>query len=113
MPLALELQPHAAPGGAVNHESVAIRLRLMTQQDADEPQSALGNLVLRVHVETAGADVFRTRDPRNAFAGKENIHDQPRAIVIAPLILRIKASLVVVSQGVSPPQRLYSFSVTF
>jgi hypothetical protein len=83
----LKSQTNTAAGVTVNHYRIANHLGVPAERYADEQQSALGDLSLRIHVKTAGADILRARDTCNVFAVKENIDDQSRAVVIASLVV--------------------------
>src|ERR1041385_4136859 len=83
----LKAQTNAAAGITVDDHGITNYLGIAAERYANEQQSAFGNLCLRVHVETARTDVLGARDARHVFAVKENIHDQPRAIVITSLVV--------------------------
>src|SRR6185503_14301515 len=95
----LEPQAHATTRIAVNHLRIHDHLHIRPERYAHEQQRAFRNVRLRVHVEPAGTDVFRAGDAGNIFAVKENVDDEPRAVVASALFLCFKAQVFVVSHG--------------
>src|SRR5215207_1656011 len=86
----LEGHAHAAAGVAVDDLAVADQVAPGERQ-AQREQRALGDFGLRVHVEAARADVLRAGDARQVGAVVEHVDDEPRALVLPALLMRLLA----------------------
>jgi hypothetical protein len=85
-----EAHTQTAPGLAVYHFCPANDFRVAAERNADQQHRAFGNNSLRVHVQSARADVFRAGHAGDFLAVEMHVDDQALAIVSSSLILSLQ-----------------------